>query len=405
LRERLGFVPPGLISGIMGRPRIWIHAVSLGEIRVAASIKAHLERLLPGCSFVISSTTEHGWELARETFPGIPVLRAPLDLPFSVRKALSRARPDVMVFLETEIWPAWLVEASRMGIKTAMINGRISARSVPRYRQFRPFFREVLKHMDAFSMILEEDARRLVDIGADPGKIEIHGNAKYELLASEADPRTENKMRRALNLPLSRQVLVAGSTREGEESVVLDVYGKIRKEFPETVLVIAPRHLNRVPAIESLLRSRGLSYQLRTDIDGEAAPRTAPVVLLNTFGELFRLYSVGTINFCGASLVPLGGQNPLEAAVWGKVVFYGPSMEDFLDAKRLLEQAGAGIEVPDGATLAEKALWFLSHPEVSCARGMLARDAIIRHRGAAEGHAGVVARLVEGGSRPIAPPP
>ena len=395
LKERLGFVPRALAQDPAGSPRIWIHAVSLGEVKVAGPIIDSLRKLMPDCSVILSTTTDHGFALARQIFrDDIPVVYAPIDLTFSVRKALSRVNPDVMVFLETEIWPAWLVEARRMGVKTALINGRISVRSVRGYLKFRPFFHEILKNIDSFSMILEEDACRIRDMGADPQKIEINGNAKYDLLIDQADPAIEKDMRRILNLNPSDRVFIAGSTRGGEETIVLNVYEKILKKFPDTILIIAPRHIDRTPEIESLLRNHGIKYHLRTELKKGGTKRTAPVVIMDTFGELFKLYSVGTINFCGASLVPLGGQNPLEAAVWGKVVFYGPSMEDFMDAKALLESANAGIQVSGPEMFAERALHYLNNPDSLKNHGALARDAIIRNRGAAEKHARVIARLL-----------
>ena len=395
LRERLGFVPYRASESAANRPRIWIQAVSLGEVRVAAPIIEYLKQLIPHGVIILSTTTDHGKVLANDTLGALPVLYAPIDVTFSVRKALSRVRPNIMVFLETEIWPAWAVEAHEMGIKTALINGRISKRSIGKYLKFRPFFKEVLNCFDAFSMILDEDARRIVDMGADPGKIEINGNAKYELLAGRTNPTTSETMRQVLNLLPSQNVFVAGSTRDGEEILILDVFEKLRNVFPDTVLIIAPRHIDRTPAIEALLRARGYSYQLRTDLGRDGKTREAPVVVMNSFGELFSLYSVGTINFCGASLVPLGGQNPLEAAAWGKPVFYGPFMEDFIDAKALLEGMNAGIEVGDSESFAEKAIWFLEHPEALKDLGDRAREAAIKNRGAAEKHAKVVARLLE----------
>jgi 3-deoxy-D-manno-octulosonic-acid transferase len=200
----------------------------------------------------------------------------------------------------------------------------------------------------------------------------------------------EGEVRKILNLQPYQHVFVAGSTREGEEETVLDVYETVLKHFPDMVLIIAPRHIIRTAAIGSLLKSRGLEYQLRTELKAGGPVRKAPVIIMNTFGELFRFYSVGTINFCGASLVPLGGQNPLEAAVWSKVVFYGPHMEDFLDAKALLEKEGAGIEVSNVQSFAEKAIWVLSHPDSAKHHGMKAKDAILRNQGAAEKHAKVV---------------
>jgi len=395
LRERLGFIPLETVQRFTGRPRIWIHAVSLGEVKVAGSITGVLRHIMPDCSIIISSMTEHGRNLARETFGDeIPVVYAPIDFVGSVRKALSLFRPDAMIFLETEIWPAWLFEARRMGINTALINGRVSVRSIDRYLKLRPFFREVLNNFDLFSMILEEDAARIKSMGADPLRIEINGNAKYDLLATAPDPRMETKMRKTLNLDASQRVIVAGSTRRGEEEMILDAYVKALEEFPETILIIVPRHIDRVPAIGALIKGRGLKYQLRTEIGEGKKKRTEKIIIINTFGELFKIYSIGTIVFCGASLVPLGGQNPLEPAAWGKVVIYGPSMEDFLDAKDLLEKRGASVPVSTPGELGEKVLWLLGHPEESRAYGDRAREAVLKNQGAAEKHARAIERLL-----------
>jgi 3-deoxy-D-manno-octulosonic-acid transferase len=398
--ERLGFVPCTLTQRLSGSPRIWIHAVSLGEVKAAAPLVKALKKIIPGCSVMISTTTEHGHDLAMETFgEDAAVVYAPVDFVGSVRKALSRVRPDVLVFLETEIWPAWIAEARRMGIKTALINGRISARSIGRYLKFRPFFREVLRSVDVFSMILEEDAARIRAMGADPSKIEINGNAKYDLLASFADPAMETKIRQRLNLDASHRVFVAGSTRSGEEAMVLDAYEKILKEFPDIILIIAPRHIERTPLIASMVTGRGFRYQLWSELNKGKITRTEPVVIINTYGELFKVYSVGTVVFSGGSLVPLGGQNPLEAAAWGRPVFYGPSMEDFLDAKEMLEEAGAGVAVSGPEMLAEKAIWFLNHPDVLKNCGEQARETVMRNHGAPEKHARVIRRLVIQGNK------
>jgi len=254
--------------------------------------------------------------------------------------------------------------------------------------------------MDVCSMITEEDRQRILAMGADPGKVEVHGNAKYDLLSRQAVPSAIQEMRGILNLFPSDPVFVAGSTREGEEEKVLDVYERLRARFPGMVLILAPRHIVRTPGIESLLRQRGLAYQLRTRLADSGGKRTAPVLVLDNFGELFNAYGVGTINFCGASLVPLGGQNPMEAAVWGKAVFYGPSMDDFLDAKGLLEKEGAGIEVKGVADFAEKALFLLERRDRMASLGERARRAVLRNQGAAEKHAGVIARLLKGDGVP-----
>jgi 3-deoxy-D-manno-octulosonic-acid transferase len=394
LRERLGLLPlQDLRAGHLSR-RIWIHAASLGEVRVARSITNHLVKLVPGCEVILSTNTEHGHDLACELFETGSVLYAPFDFLPSVRKALSAVKPEVMVFLETEIWPAWITETHRKGIPCASVHGRISTRSIGKYLAFRPLFRDVLKKVSAFSMITEEDAHRIVDMGADPKRVEVNGNAKHDLLASQTDPAIETRMQKLLSLKPLQPVFVGGSTREGEEEVLLKVYRGLLKDFPDTVLVIAPRHIVRTSRIETLVRQQGLEVQLWTDLRKHGVERTAPVVIVNTFGDLFKVYSVGTILFCGASLVPLGGQNPLEPAVWGKMVFYGPSMEDFAEAKKLLEQERAGIEVKDPDALAEKALFFLNHQEELREGGRRAREAVLRVQGASARHAQVIARLI-----------
>jgi len=394
LKERLGVFPPEVMRCLKGRPRIWMHAASLGEVKVAASIVKTLRRMMPGCTVIVSTVTEHGRKLARETFvEDIPVIYAPVDFVGSIRKALFSVRPDVMVFVETEIWPAWLFETHRLGIKTALVNGRISVRSIGRYLKLRPFFSDVLKNVDAFSMIRAGDAEHITAMGADSQKIEINGNAKYDLLGTTVDPDIESEMREVLNLDDSDKVFIAGSTRNGEEALLLDAYKKILKEFPDTLLIIAPRHIERIQGIEALIEKRGLRHQLWTDIGKNKAKRTEQVIIINAFGELFKIYSVGTLVFCGGSLVPLGGQNPLEPAAWGKAVFYGPSMENFMDAKWLLETNRAGIPVSSPEMLAEKAVWFLIHPEALKAYGERGRTAVQKNKGAGEKHARVIMRL------------
>jgi 3-deoxy-D-manno-octulosonic-acid transferase len=353
-----------------------------------------VEKLVPGCKLILSTNTDHGHDLARELFETGSVVYAPFDFFPLVRQAISALNPKVMVFLETEIWPAWITATHRRGIPCALIHGRISKRSIGKYLAFRPLFRDILKHVNAFSMITEEDAHRIVDMGADPKKVEVNGNAKHDLLVSQTDPAIETRMQKLLCLKSFQPVLVGGSTREGEEEILLKVYERLSRDFQETVLVIAPRHIVRTSHVENLVRQQGLEYQLWTDLVRPGVERTAPVVIVNTFGDLFKIYSVGTIIFCGGSLMPLGGQNPLEPAVWGKMVFYGPSMEDFVDASKLLEQERAGVEVRNPNAFMEKALFFLNHREDLREGGRRARDAVLRSQGASERHARVIARLM-----------
>jgi 3-deoxy-D-manno-octulosonic-acid transferase len=394
-KQRLGLVPRNLLKGWRGSPRIWLHAASLGEVKVAACLIPVLKRRLPDCAVLVSTMTPHGLKMARRDLErDIPVICAPIDFAGAVNKALSLVRPDLVIFLETEIWPNWLFEARRKGISTALVNGRISTASFRNYRRLHLFFRQVLKNLDILSMIIPEDAERVQAMGADPRKITVCGNAKYDALPGSTDSAIETQMRRILDLEPSRPVLVAGSTRGREEAMLLDAYQRIREACPDIFLLIAPRHIVRTESIAALLEKRGIAFQRRSDLGGNGAGRTAPVLILDTFGELFNIYSVATVVFCGGSLVRLGGQNPLEPAVWGKPVLYGPHMDNFLDAKKILEAEGGAIEVSTPQALAGKVIQLLQDPESGNSIGRRARRAALKTRGASDRHAAVIEKLL-----------
>ncbi len=395
LGERLGWIPRRSLVKLTGQPRIWLHAVSLGEVKVAEAVIVSLRKKFPGCAVLLSTTTRHGRDLAESIYKGdIPVIYMPVDVAFCVRKALLSVKPRAVVFVETEIWPACVFEARRMNIHVAMVNGRISPRSFPSYRRLRPFFTSVLRHFSFFSMIQKEDRERIVAIGAPREKTVVNGNAKYEMLPAGLSPDAETKMRRALQLPENARIVVAGSTRAGEEELIIDAYGQVLAHYPDTFLIIAPRHIERAPAIGALVRQKGYDVDFRSQIAGPDSKRHSRIVILDTFGELFQTYSLATVVFCGASLVPLGGQNPLEPAIWGKPVFFGPSMEDFPDARELLEAEGGGMTVPDARRLAAEILRLFSAPNQCREMGKKAKMAVFMHRGAADKHAREIEKIL-----------
>ncbi len=394
-QQRLGRYELLPMDRFAGRPRIWLHAASVGEVGAAVGIVAALETALPNCAVVMSTMSLNGRRMAMEKLnPGVTKVLAPFDFVRSVRPALAFFRPDILVCLETEIWPNWLTEAQRAGIKTAIVNGRISVRSIRNYVRMRPLFRQILARMDALSMIRTEDADRINLLGALPERICVNGNAKYDLLINSVAPAEQERFVKLLNLSGKETVFVAGSTRSSEEAAVLDAYDHIRRFFPDTLLIITPRHVERAYKIESLVRERGLVCQLRTDLNETGRRRVAPVVIMDTIGELQSLYGVASIVFCGGSLVPKGGHNILEAAVWGKPVIYGPHMDDFLDAKELLEAAGGGLLVRNGRELAQTALFLLHHPENAKRMGANARQAVMANKGAAGRHAEIILRIL-----------
>jgi 3-deoxy-D-manno-octulosonic-acid transferase len=276
----------------------------------------------------------------------------------------------------------------------AIVNGRISARSIRRYRKVRSLMRYTLSHVNAFSMISEPDARRIRSLGAPADRITVNGNAKFDCSDPQVDPDTVGWAARLYGVGPQTPVFVAGSTRNPEEQIILDAFVKIRALLPDTILIIAPRHIERAPQIAQWVSARGLGCQLRTTLDGAAQTRTAPVVVLDTIGELSATYSVAGMVFCGGSLVPKGGQNIMEPAMWGKPVCFGPSMEDFADARRMIEESGGGITVRCVEELAAVAIRWFQNPGQAAAAGQAARQAVLPHRGAAEKHADVIRRLV-----------
>ena len=396
--QRIGIYPP-LNLPDKHSPRIWLHAVSMGEVNAAVPIVDAIQILAPHCTIIFSTTTEHGQALAKARLPAdVICIYAPIDFILSVAIALRQINPDLLICLETELWPNWLMIAHQMGIKTAIVNGRISERAIKRYRKIRPLMKEVLSGMNVFSMIQESDARKIREIGASPEKIQVNGNAKYDLLLRQSDSRRPDQMRywqHIFGVTKNEPVFLAGSTRHSEEEIILDAYQKIIRNAPNTLLILAPRHLERTRLIEKMIETRGLSCQLRTCLEKTGKNRTAPIIILDTMGELEVVYSIATVVFCGGSLVPLGGQNILEPAVWAKPVLYGPYMEDFLDARSLLESTEGGIEVKDGNELAEKVLFFISQPDQAQKTGNSARRAVEMNQGAAQKHAEVIYRLLQ----------
>ncbi|MCJ8500075.1 3-deoxy-D-manno-octulosonic acid transferase [Desulfatitalea alkaliphila] len=395
-RQRFGRYPAALRASLGGRgARIWMHAVSVGEVGVALALEDPLTAHVPHCRLALSTTTVQGLIRARTVLDGrVPCFYAPIDLPWTTRRALEMVRPHTLVLLETELWPNLIIAAHRSGVRTAMLNGRISVRAIERYRKVRPMLAHMLAHVDAFSMISTADAQRIISLGAPEERVSVNGNAKFD----SPDPHPEREQTRAWAMQLyglrpETPVFVAGSTRHPEERSLLSAFRQIHQHFPETVLIIAPRHLERVPRVVQWVSEAGLSCQRRSRLEGEG--RHTPVVVLDTIGELAATYSVARFVFCGGSLVPKGGQNMLEPALWSKPVMYGASMEDFADARVLIERAGGGFMVQDADRMAALAIEWLRRPEVAVEAGRAARAAILVHRGAARRHAAVIEGLLK----------
>jgi len=283
-----------------------------------------------------------------------------------------------------------------MGIPTAIANGRISVRSIKRYRKVRALMQYTLSHIDAFSMISAGDAQRMQFLGADPERMTVGGNAKFDVSDPLADPLAGQWAKDLFSIEADTPVFVAGSTRNPEEQMILEAFNRLRRSCPSAVLILAPRHIERTEQVCQWVASHGLEYQLRTRIDPASHPRRAPVVILDTMGELSKIYGIADMVFCGGSLVPKGGQNILEPAMWGKPVLYGPSMEDFAEAKEMIQSNGGGVLVRSVDEMADVATKWAQSPHDAKSVGEAARQAILPHGGAAAKHADVIRRTLDG---------
>ena len=373
LRERL-LGPKGALNP-EGARSIWIHAVSVGEVVAAGILVPHLREAFPGTRIALSVTTPTGRRVAEERLTGIDDLfYCPFDLPFLLRKAMARVRPMALVIVETEIWPNLLREARRAGASTLLVNGRISDRSFPGYLRIRFFLRRYLREVDRFLMQSETYARRIEEMGAPPSEVFVAGSLKFDAVPTGGRPAS------ARVTPKGRPVLVAGSTLDPEERIVLSVFERLSVSSPGLFLVIAPRHLPRFDTVFELASRKGLKVARRSR--GESVDK-ADVLLLDTLGELASLYAEADLAFVGGSLASWGGHNIIEPASCGTPVLFGPHMQNFADVARIFLDAGAAIQVRDEAELESALRDLLASREQREALGRKASEVVERNRGAA----------------------
>lgn len=394
--QKLGARQDHLPAGIAPGRRVWVHAVSVGEVTAAAPVVAALKEKRPDVRIIFSTSTETGQGMAQRLVRGADAfIYFPLDLPFSVGHMLDVVRPEVFVLVETELWPNFLAACRGRNISAVMVNGRLSPRSFSRYRRTRFFWRQVLKNVAAAGMISEVDASRIAGMGMDPAKISILGNAKYDALAAMASPALQQDIARRFHARPHEKFLVAGSTHPGEEDVVIGVYRELLARDPDFRLIVVPRHVERAGDVVRLLRESGFPDVITaTQMNNGQSRRDEKVIVVDVIGELFKTYALATVVYCGGSLVPRGGQNLLEAAAWGKVIFYGPSMDDFSSEAALLEAAGAGIRINSARELLEKMLQTLADPQDAKKRGERGRAVVLANRGAAQRYAEMVMKYL-----------
>jgi 3-deoxy-D-manno-octulosonic-acid transferase len=396
VRERLGYLP--ISFNLDGEESIWIHAVSVGEALTARALAADLKRRYPRLRLYLSTTTMAGQQVAKASLRHLVdgVFYFPFDWMFTIRRTLNLVRPRLFVMMETEIWPNLLHACRKRGVKTAVINGRISARSYPRYKLIRPFFRRVLADVDRFCMQSEESAHRLKDLGADPGRVTVTGSLKFdslELPAPTAHGKPRERVLRFFRLSAHRTVLVAGSTMRGEETAVLHAFAKIKATQTHAIAIIAPRQPERFGEVERLSREAGFVTIRRSELPIDAEPR-ADVVVLDTIGELAQLYQLATAVFVGGSLADYGGHNILEPAIFGKPIVFGPHMQNFREIAETFVANDAAIQVQTERELDAAILSLVRDPVHRARLGAAARALVEANRGAKDKTLAVLRELL-----------
>jgi 3-deoxy-D-manno-octulosonic-acid transferase len=371
---RLGHLPDYVAA--TGPQDLWLQAVSVGEVAVAEALVQAIDRRAPGLKILISVTTPAGFARALSSLGArCSVIPYPLDFPQIVRRMASEVRPKVYACLETELWPNLIGAVRQFGSKTVLLNGRISAKSFPRYLRLLSITRPLLVGFSKICAISDIHANRLAALGAPMDRIQVTGNAKFEGLLSRPDPDRMIGLRNRLRIEDSIKVLVAGSLRGGEEKEVINAYNLLQSRWSDMIFFLVPRHLNKVSSIVSVLNKKSIPYQLWSELEVNQR-RTAKVVVVDVIGPLFDLYGLSTAAFVGGSLVPKGGQNLLEPAAWGCPVIYGPHTDNFEEARITLESHGGGQEVNNGKDLAEAVNLLFEEPLKRKERGGRGRKAL-----------------------------
>jgi len=395
---KFGILPADLDVERLPRPRIWFHGVSVGEVNALQPLVRETLNLLPTASIVVSTGTETGQDTAKHIIPDAKTIFLPLDFPEFIHRVVQRINPEVFVLMETELWPNLLYYLKRYGAEIVLANGRISDRSYPRYRLLRKFFSQALDHIDMFLMVSDLDAQRIEAIGAEKGRIVVTGNTKFDAVYCDMNDSTRERIARLINVGPLAKVFVAGSTHAGEEEAVLEAYSEVVKEFGDLVLVLVPRHAERCDEVVSLIAHKeGMDAPfLRSMADRGQCRKNGQIVVWDRTGELKEIYSAASVVFVGGSLVSKGGQNIIEPAIWEKAVIFGPSMEDFRDARDILLRCGSGMEVKDAKSMAEAIRRILADPAKHVQAARAAREALLGNRGSARRDAQIIADCIRG---------
>ena len=374
--ERFGFFEAPESTGC-----IVIHAASVGEVNAAAILINALRERFPGLALCLTTFTPTGSGRALELFEDkVFHVYAPLDYPGATRRFFDRVRPSLLIIMETEIWPNFYYEASRHDVPMMIANARTSLHSIKGYRRFRWIIATTLARVSIIGAQSESDAGRLIEIGADPARIEVTGNLKFDMNLPPSLMESGEAIRQ--NWGTNRPVLVAGSTHEGEEQAVIEAFKGLLKQFPNALLVLVPRHPERFGRAAQLARTSGLAVSLRSE--GIDCPPSTHCFIIDTMGELLRYYAACDVAFVGGSLATVGGHNALEPAALAKPVLFGPHTFNFEDITTQLLNAGAAIRVSSARDLEQAAIRLFTQPDLRDQMGQAGLELVKKGQGALE---------------------
>lgn len=381
--ERLGFLPSELINMAWGDRVIWLHAASMGETIAAGVLIKRIREEYPGATLLVSTISDTGRSMAEKNEMVDGVFYFPLDIAWIAGRVIKKINPALLIMIETELWPNLIKKASKTGCKLMLASGRISDSSIKNYCYIKPLIRDVLKKIDIFSMQSSIDYERIISLGAPEERVYCTGNIKFDRFDGLDLDNDQDELLEEFKLDNSGPIIMAGSTHEGEEEKLLRVFKEVKKEYPEVVLMVAPRYIERSEQLLNDFKEQGFNTVLRTKI-ANFDPGRDSVILVDTIGELVKLYSMADLVFVGGSLIPRGGHNILEPAALGKPVFFGPHMFNFAADTRDILAAGAGVQVSDEEELADEMLTYLSNRDELCKMGQQGREIINQNRGAVD---------------------
>ena len=395
--QRFARYPDDIVERLNEMPRIWIHAVSVGEVYVALRFAEELRQSDPETAFVLTTTTSTGHRVAeRRMDPRDVLLYFPADFPAVAARALSALKPKALILTECELWPNLIREAHSRGIPVIMINGRISQSSYRGYRLLRAFFRRTVGAMDLLLVQTPVDKQRLLSLGAPQSRVRIVGTAKYDIAQRESDgEETVRALLTRLGMGQGSVVVVGGSTWSGEEEALLGICGRLRSSVDNLKLVLAPRHAERRSQVESEIRKHAVTYLRRSELQDEpGSARPVDVLLVDTTGELKHFYACADVIFVGKSLTNHGGQNIIEPAMFGKPVIVGPNMENFPDVIEDFLAADGIVQVADANGLERELKRLLLDADARAGYGNRAAEVVRERRGSVAASARMIRKCL-----------